>query len=93
MNLSVVRQPSANTVRVAASIKTLLDEIWLRTAPPGVRLGQLSYDQADMIKQAIGNVGGILHDLPSFIIVALVVAFLGGLPLHRRLRCSRSRSR
>jgi HME family heavy-metal exporter len=77
VNLAIVKQPSANTVRVADSVKALLAEMQ-RTAPQGVRLGQISYDQAAMIKEAIGNVGDILRD--AFIIVALVlVAFLGNL--------------
>jgi HME family heavy-metal exporter len=77
VNLSVVKHPSANTVQVAHAIKALLADMQ-RTAPPGVRLGQISYNQADMIEQAIGNVGDILRD--AFFIVALVlVAFLANI--------------
>src|SRR5262249_5578283 len=42
-----------------------------KSAPPGVKLGQISYSQADMIKEAIGNVGHILRD--AVIIVTLVL--------------------
>src|SRR5207302_1026248 len=77
VNLALVKQPGANTVRVAENVKTLLAEMQL-TAPAGIRLGQISYSQADMITEAISNVGHMLRD--AVIIVAIVLfVFLANL--------------
>lgn len=70
VNIAIVKHPSANTVQVDAAIRQLLADMQA-TAPPGVVLGQISYSQADMINEAIGNVGDILRD--GVIIVAVVL--------------------
>jgi HME family heavy-metal exporter len=70
VNISIVKHPSANTVQVDAAIRQLLADMQA-TAPPGVKLGQISYSQADMINEAIANVGDILRD--GVIIVAVVL--------------------
>jgi HME family heavy-metal exporter len=77
VNLEIIKQPQANTVQVANGIMALLGEMQ-KTAPPGIELGQISYSQADMIKQAISNVGRMLRD--AVIIVAIVlIVFLASL--------------
>ena len=77
VNLSIVKQPSANTVQVSDRIEALMREMQ-RTAPPGVKLGQISFNQADMVKESISNVGSVLFD--AIIIVAVVLLlFLGSL--------------
>ena len=77
VDIQIIRQPTANTVATAGRIEAALADMQA-TAPPGVVLGQLSYNQADMIKEAIGNVQQLLCD--AVIIVALVlVLFLASL--------------
>jgi HME family heavy-metal exporter len=70
VNLALVKQPGANTVRVAEEVKKLLVDMQT-TAPEGIKLGQISYSQADMITEAISNVGHMLRD--AVIIVAIVL--------------------
>ncbi|WP_448191854.1 efflux RND transporter permease subunit [Azospirillum sp. sgz301742] len=70
VNISIVKHTTANTVQVDAGIRQLLNDMQA-TAPPGVKLGQISYSQADMINEAISNVGEILRD--GVIIVAVVL--------------------
>jgi HME family heavy-metal exporter len=77
VNLELLKQPQANTVQVADHVMALLAEMQ-KTAPPGIRLGQISYNQADMIKEAIGNVGHMLRDAVVIVIIVLVV-FLASL--------------
>ena len=77
VNLEIVKQPQANTVEVADRVSALLDEMQ-KTAPPGIKLGQISYNQADMIKDAIGNVGHILRDAVIIVTFVLIV-FLASL--------------
>jgi HME family heavy-metal exporter len=77
VNLELLKQPQANTVQVADRVLALLAEMQ-KTAPPGVKLGQISYNQADMIKEAIGNVGHMLRDAVVIVIIVLVV-FLASL--------------
>jgi HME family heavy-metal exporter len=72
VNLEVIKQPQANTVHVANRIVALLDEMQ-RTAPPGVKLGQIAYSQADMIKEAISNVGRLLRDAAVIVSIVLIV--------------------
>ncbi len=72
VNLEILKQPQANTVAVADRITALLDEMQ-KTAPPGIKLGQISYNQADMIKEAIGNVGHMLRDAVIIVAVVLVI--------------------
>ncbi len=74
VNLEVLKQPQANTVQVADRIVAVLAEMQ-KTAPAGVVLGQLSYSQADMIKEAISNVGRLLRDAAGIVAIVLV-AFL-----------------
>ncbi|KAA0595170.1 HME family heavy-metal exporter [Azospirillum lipoferum] len=70
VNVAIVKHPSANTVQVDAAIRQLLADMQA-TAPSGIKLGQISYSQADMINEAIANVGDILRD--GVIIVAVVL--------------------
>jgi len=72
VNLEIVKQPQANTVMVGDHIVALLDEMQ-QTAPPGVRLRQISYNQADMIKEAISNVGHMLRDAIIIVSIVLIV--------------------
>jgi HME family heavy-metal exporter len=72
VNLEVLKQPQANTVQVADRITSLLKQMQ-ETAPPGVKLGQISYSQADMIKEAIGNVGHMLRDAVIIVTIVLIV--------------------
>ncbi|MEJ0019342.1 MAG: efflux RND transporter permease subunit [Acetobacteraceae bacterium] len=72
VNLSVVRQPQANTVQVSDRVMALLDDLQ-RSAPAGVKLGMISFNQADMIKEAIGNVGELLRDAGIIVAVVLFV--------------------
>jgi heavy-metal exporter, HME family len=72
VNLEVIKQPQANTVKVADRIGEILDEMQ-KIAPPGVRLGQISYNQADMIKEAISNVGHMLRDAVIIVAIVLIV--------------------
>ena len=77
VNLQIVRQPDANTVQVTAAVQQALAKMQ-KTAPPGVKLGMEAYNQADMINEAIGNVGHVLRD--AAIIVSIVLfAFLASL--------------
>jgi HME family heavy-metal exporter len=75
VNVEVLKQPQANTVQVADRVTALLAEIQ-PSAPPGIKLGQISYSQGDMIKEAIGNVGGLVRDAVIVVAVVLIV-FLG----------------
>ncbi len=76
VNLTFVKQPQANTVQVAAAIGEVLEEM-RATAPPGIEVGMVSYNQADLILESISNVGTVLRD--AVIIVTLVLmVFLGG---------------
>jgi HME family heavy-metal exporter len=72
VNLEIIKQPQANTVQVADRVVALLGEMQ-KTAPPGVKLGAISYNQADMIKGAIGNVGHILRDAAVIVAFVLIV--------------------
>ena len=75
VNLAIVKQPQANTVRVSEGVRALLAELQ-PAAPPGVRLDAIAYDQAEMVQESIGNVGDMLRD--GAIIVAIVlILFLG----------------
>src|SRR6185312_9158416 len=77
VNIEVLKQPQANTVQVADRITALLAEMQ-KTAPRDVKLGQISYSQADMIKEAIGNVAHLLRDAVVIVAIVLIV-FLGNL--------------
>jgi heavy-metal exporter, HME family len=72
VNLEVIKQPQANTVQVVDRIVALLAEMQ-KTAPPGVKLGQIAYSQADMIKEAIGNVGHLLRDAAIIVSIVLII--------------------
>ena len=77
VNLAILKQPQANTVRVSDGVRAVLAELQ-PAAPPGVRLAAIAYDQADMVRESIGNVGDMLRD--GAIIVAIVlILFLGNL--------------
>jgi HME family heavy-metal exporter len=77
VNLELLKQPQANTVQVADNVIALLAEMQ-KTAPPGIKLGQISYNQAAMIKEAISNVGHMLRDAVVIVIIVLVI-FLASL--------------
>ena len=77
VNLSIIKQPNANTVQVADRIEALMVEMQ-RTAPPGVKLGQVSFNQADMAKESISNVGSVLRDA-IIIVAAVLILFLGSI--------------
>ncbi len=77
VNLEVLKQPQANTVQVADRLEARLAEMQ-KVAPAGIKLGQISYNQADMIKEAIGNVGRNLRDAVIIVTVVLIV-FLASL--------------
>ncbi len=72
VNVQIVRQPDANTVDVAGRIAAALDGL-RGTAPAGVVLGQISYNQADMIRGAIGNLGRLLLEAAILVAVVLLV--------------------
>lgn len=70
VNLSIVKQTQANTVDVSDRIEAVLAELQAG-APPTIQLGLISFNQADMIKEAIRNVGIVLRD--AVVIVAIVL--------------------
>ncbi|HEX3500655.1 MAG TPA: efflux RND transporter permease subunit [Stellaceae bacterium] len=74
VNLEIIKQPQANTVEVADAVKAVLAEMQ-QTAPGDIRLGMISYSQADMIKQALANLGRILRDA-AVIVAVVLLAFL-----------------
>lgn len=75
VNLSIVKQPHANTVQVSDRIEAAIAEL-AETAPRNMQVGQISFSQSDMIKEAIDNVGEVLRD--AVVIVALIlIVFLG----------------
>jgi len=72
--MSLVKHPSANSVRVAAAVETVLRQA-APTLPKGIGIGKVTYNQADLINDSIGNVEYSLRD--AMIIVAVVLlAFL-----------------
>lgn len=77
VNIQIIRQPVANTVAVAEKLQAVLADMQ-KTAPAGIQVGQISYNQADMIKEAIGNVAHLLRDAVAVVAVALVL-FLASL--------------
>ncbi len=77
VNVEIVKQPQANTVRVVDRINEVLAEMQT-SAPAGIKIGVPSYSQADMIVEAIGNVGHLLRDAVVIVAIVLIV-FLGNL--------------
>ncbi len=77
VNLSIVKQPQANTVQVSDRIEAALADLQT-SAPPTIKLGLISFSQSDMIREAIGNVGLVLRDAVVIVAIVLVV-FLGSL--------------
>lgn len=75
VNLSIVKQPRANTVRVSDGIEAAVAEL-RANAPAGVELGMISFSQSDMVKEAIANVGDVLRDAVVIVAVVLIL-FLG----------------
>ena len=74
VNVSVIKHPHANTVQLSDRIKAVVLEMQ-NSAPQGVNIGEVSYRQADMIREAVANLGEVLRD--AVVIVALVLlAFL-----------------
>ena len=71
VNLEIVKHPSANTVQVADRVHRGAGRRCSAAPRAGMKLGQISYNQAEMIKEAIGNVGALLRD--AVIIVAVVL--------------------
>jgi HME family heavy-metal exporter len=75
VNLAIQKQPQGNTVRISQDVHRVLHALQ-GVAPAGVRLDATAYDQADMIREAVGNVGAMSRD--GAIIVAIVlILFLG----------------
>ncbi len=72
VNLSIVKQTLANTVDVSDRIEAALAEMQ-SSAPPSIKLGLISFSQADMIKEAIHNVGIVLRDAVIIVAVVLVI--------------------
>lgn len=72
--LSIVKHPGANTVDVARAVQDVFREL-KPNLPPGTAAGKVTYNQADLIVDSIGNVENALRD--AVIIVAVVLmAFL-----------------
>ena len=70
VNLDILRHPGANTVEVADRVLATVEEM-RQSAPAGVTLGLISYNQADPIRAAVENVSGLLLD--GVVLVALVL--------------------
>jgi HME family heavy-metal exporter len=77
VDIQIIRQPVANTVAVAEKIQAALDEAQ-KSAPADIKLGLISYNQADMIKEAINNVAHLLRDAVLIVAVVLIL-FLASL--------------
>lgn len=75
VNLSIVKQPNTNTVWVTERIEATLADLRM-TAPPGIDVGLISFSQADMIREAVGNVGVVLRDAVAIVTLVLIL-FLG----------------
>lgn len=72
--LSIVKHPNANTVEVASGVQEALRRLQ-PMLPNTVKVGKVTYNQADLIIDSIGNVEHALRD--AIIIVAIVLmAFL-----------------
>ena len=70
INLAIIKQPTANTIQVSDRIMALLSELQ-PAAPQGVNISDVAYSQADMVRDAVSNVGHLLRD--AVIIVAGVL--------------------
>ncbi|MCC7276678.1 MAG: efflux RND transporter permease subunit [Alphaproteobacteria bacterium] len=76
--LSVLKQPGANTVRVAAGVEEGLRQL-RPLIPADVEVDQIPYSQATLVRDSVGNVESILRD--AIIIVAIVlIAFMMNVP-------------
>ncbi|MGE0713858.1 MAG: efflux RND transporter permease subunit, partial [Alphaproteobacteria bacterium] len=76
--MSIVKQPGANTVRVAEAIEAALDQLRAQV-PADVRVDQVAYSQATLVRDSVGNVEAILRD--AIVIVAIVLmAFMMNVP-------------
>ncbi|PWC45917.1 efflux RND transporter permease subunit [Azospirillum sp. TSO22-1] len=69
--MSVLKHPSANSVRLAAEVEEVLRGL-APSLPQGVRADRVSYSQADLISASIHNVEDVLRD--AIVIVAVVLA-------------------
>jgi cobalt-zinc-cadmium resistance protein CzcA len=72
----IVKQFGADTVKVAAGIRTAIDEI-RRGLPPGVQL-RIVYDQSQLVSSALGGVGRAVL-LGGIFVVLVIIALLGNL--------------
>ncbi|MEP9378355.1 efflux RND transporter permease subunit [Aquabacter sp. CN5-332] len=72
--LSIVKHPDANTVEVARLVAEAVAGL-KEALPPGIIVGKVTYNQADLINNSVSNVEHALRD--AIIIVAVVLmAFL-----------------
>lgn len=72
----VVKQFGADTVAVAARVRTAIDEL-RRTLPPGVTL-RVVYDQSELVRSALGGVGRAVL-IGALFVVLVLIALLGDL--------------
>lgn len=77
ITLAIERQPGANTVQVAGSIRDLLPQI-MRQLPPSVDV-EVFYDRSDTIQESIADVKFTLV-LTVFLVVLVIFIFLRNLP-------------
>ena len=70
----IIKQFGADTVTVAAGIRTAVDDI-RRTLPKGVQL-RIVYDQSQLVSSALGGVGRAVL-LGGVFVVLVIVALLG----------------
>lgn len=72
--LSIIKNPTSNTVEVAKGVEEALAE--LRGAlPKGISVGKITYNQADLIENSIANVEDALQ-MAIVIVAAVLMAFL-----------------
>ena len=69
INLAIVKQPMANTVAVADRVVAVLEEV-RKSAPASIKT-DIAYNQADMVREAVHNVGDLLRD--AIVIVSLIL--------------------
>lgn len=76
VSMRVVKQPTAETLRTARAVATLVPEL-SRALPTGMKLG-LFYDQGELVRHALGGVGRALA-LGGLFVALVLIALLGNL--------------